>query len=160
MFVAAERHSSDVAAAEPDGPQLVIGIDADDAVISGGPADDTIVAGLGQNQVLTGGAGSDVFMFIGTDQNATITDYSPETDKLEFTMSADDLRVTQADDGHAIVHYGGNTINLLGVMPSDLAQASFILPDGQTTRWHDGGGWHDKPRQFGDDFSGHGDFHH
>ena len=148
VFVAAERHSSDVAATGPDGPQLVIGIDADDAEISGGPADDTIVAGLGQNQVLTGGGGSDVFMFIGTDQNATITDFSPTTDTVEFTVSADDLRVTRAD-GHAVVHYGGNTINLLGVTPRELGNASFILPDGQSADLHDRGRWH------GSDVPGH-----
>ena len=109
----------------------MIGIDADGAVISGGTADDTIVAGLGQNQMLTGGVGSDVFMFIGSDQNATVTDFAAQTEKIEFTISADDLRVTKADDGHAVVHFGGNTINLPGVMPSELTQASFILPDGQ-----------------------------
>ena len=160
MFVAAERHSSDVAAAEPDGPQLVIGIDADDAVISGGPADDTIVAGLGQNQMLTGGSGSDVFMFISSHQIATITDFSAQTDKLEFTMSAHDFRVTKADDGHAVVHYGGNTIDLLGVATGELSQASIILPDGHGIGSHGRGEWRDHPREFGDHVSGHGDFHH
>jgi peroxidase len=160
VFVAAERHSSDVAAAEPDGPQLVIGIDADDAVISGGPADDTIVAGLGQNQMLTGGSGSDVFMFISSHQNATITDFSAQTDKLEFTMSAHDFSVTKADDGHAVVHYGGNTIDLLGVAPRELDQVSIILPDGEGIESHGRGEWRDHPREFADHFSGHGDFHH
>jgi peroxidase len=55
-FVAAERHASDVAWSDPATPQLIIGVDADDAVIAGSPeADNTIVAGLGVNQQLTGG---------------------------------------------------------------------------------------------------------
>jgi len=47
-FVATERHSSDVEWSDPATPQLIIGVDADDAVIAGSPeADNTIVAGLG-----------------------------------------------------------------------------------------------------------------
>src|SRR4051812_27609772 len=42
-FVAAERHASDVAWSDPATPQLIIGVDADDAVIAGSPeADNTI----------------------------------------------------------------------------------------------------------------------
>ena len=50
-FVATERHASDVASPDPTKPQLVIGVDANDAVIAGSPGvENTIVAGRGRNQ--------------------------------------------------------------------------------------------------------------
>ena len=50
-FVATERHASDVASPDPTKPQLVIGVDANDAVIAGSPGvENTIVAGQGRNQ--------------------------------------------------------------------------------------------------------------
>jgi peroxidase len=127
-FVAADRHSSDVAAEDPAAPQLVMGIDADNATISGGPADDTIVAGLGQDQQLTGGGGNDVFVFNTGGLRDTITDFSPADDKLEFTMTAHDFSLTAAGDGHAVVHYDGDTIDLPGVAPRQLTHDDFILP--------------------------------
>jgi peroxidase len=141
-FVAADRHSSDVAAEDPAVPQLVIGVDADNAAISGGPADDTIVAGLGQNQQLTGGGGSDVFVFNTGGLHGTITDFSPADDKLNFTMTAHDFSVTAAPDGHAVVHYGGDAIDLPGVAPRQLTHDDFILPSGAGRGTHPGDGGH------------------
>ena len=131
VFVAAERHPSNVAAEDPTAPQLVIGINDDNAVIAGGPADDTIVIGLGQNQQLTGGGGSDVFILGNQNQTATITDFDASLDTLQFTMSARDFAVSAADDGHAVVTYAGNTINLIGVCPDQLDSSNFILPQQQ-----------------------------
>lgn len=127
-FIATQRHSSDVAAEEPTAPQLVIGVAADNANIAGGPADDTIVAGLGDNQSLTGGGGNDVFVFSDGHANATITDFSPGHDKLKFTFSARDFGVTTTD-GHAVITYGDNTINLAGVDRTELHRSDFIVPD-------------------------------
>ncbi len=132
-FVAADRHSSDTEPEEPDGRQLVIGIDDDDAVVAGGLEDDTIVAGLGQNQTLTGGGGSNVFVFMSDGVHDTVTDFSPELDKLKFTLSADDFSVMAAGDGHAVIHYAGNVLDLLGVKPDDLSEKNFALPSGSNT---------------------------
>jgi hypothetical protein len=60
-----------------------------------------------------------------------VTDFSP--DKLEFTMSADDFRVTAADDGHAVIRYGDDVVNLLGVTPRQLSHANFMPPSGSDT---------------------------
>ena len=60
-FLTAERHASDVKAADPNAPQLIIGTAARDN-IQGGPADDTLVAS-GNVQNVTGGGGNDTFVF-------------------------------------------------------------------------------------------------
>ena len=145
VFLAAERHASNVAPADPDGRQLVIGIDADNAVIAGGPADDTIVAGLGRYQTLTGGGGGDVFI-------------------LSATGVHDDHRLLACRRHTAIRHVGrrsdlivllvGHYVtripfdDLLGVAPHQLSQANFDLPAGSNTRSHD------RESHFGGD-SGH-----
>jgi peroxidase len=129
-FVAADRHGSDTVAEEPASPQLVIGVDTEHAVIAGGPADDTIVAGLGNDQTLTGGGGSDVFVLGVNGVHDTITDFSPADDTLKFAMSAADFRITAAHDGHAVIHYGNDVVDLLGVTPRLLNQANFDLPAG------------------------------
>ena len=128
VFTAAERHPSDVAPEEPDGAQLVMGVNEDSAKVAGGPGDDTIVAGLGQDQTLTGGGGTDVFVVGGTQpRSVTIDDFTSD-DKLQFTMKATDFNISAADDGHAIVQYGSDTVNVMGMTPFDLTQANFILP--------------------------------
>jgi peroxidase len=60
-FVFTERHASNVAAENPNAPQLIIGIDGN-AKLTGGDQDDTLVAGTGR-QVMTGGEGDDTFVF-------------------------------------------------------------------------------------------------
>jgi peroxidase len=125
-FVATERHSSDVASASPDAPQLVMGVDTDNAVIAGSPGvDNTIVAGLGVNQQLTGGGSSNTFVFIGSGHQDIVADFNPETDKLDFenTMTPLDfsnVSLSSAPDGSAIVQVYGNTIQLTGVSPSQV----------------------------------------
>ena len=154
VFLAAERHASDVAPEDPDGRQLVIGIDADDAVIAGGPADDTVVAGLGHDQTLTGGGGGDVFVLSATGVHDTITDFSPADDTLQFAMSAADFRITAAPDGHAVIQYGDDVVDLLGVAPRQLSQANFDLPAGSNT------GGQDRESHFGGDSGHHRMFDH
>jgi hypothetical protein len=114
VFSAENRHPSNVAPDDPSQPQLVMGVNDDGAVISGGPADDTIVAGLGQDQTLTGGGGSDTFVFSESGQTATITDFT-SMDKIDFQMTASDFTAITSSNGHAVVDYDGATINLLGV---------------------------------------------
>ena len=132
----------------------MIGVDADNAVIAGGPADDTIVAGLGHDQTLTGGGGGDVFVLSATGVHDTITDFSPADDTLEFAMSAADFRITAAHDGHAVIHYGDDVVDLLGVTPRQLSQANFDLPAGSNT------GGHNRESHVGGDSGHHRMFDH
>ena len=60
-------------------------------------------------------------------QTVTISDFTAD-DKLGFTMKASDLNVTAADDGHAVVQYGGDTVNVMGMAPNDLSQGNFVMP--------------------------------
>jgi peroxidase len=143
VFLAAQRHLSSGAAANPAAPQLVIGVDDADARISGGPADDTIVAGLGLHQTLRGGGGSDVFVFLDHEHHDTISDFNAAADQIQFQSSAAgdpglqdafsnaDARVEVSEfQGSAIVHYADNTITLKGVEATTLRAANFLLPPG------------------------------
>jgi Ca2+-binding RTX toxin-like protein len=107
--------------------ELVIGVNDDNAVISGGVGDDTIVAGLGQNQTLIGGGGSDVFIISGKDQVVTITDFMADVDKLELQMAAADFSM-QNENGHAVIRYGGNAISLSTVTIDQLNTSNLLLP--------------------------------
>jgi peroxidase len=130
-FVAEQRHSSDVAAADPSAPQLVIGVDTNGATIAGGPADDTIVAGLGLNQILTGGGGSDTFVFDGTGHTDTISDFDPTQDTIVFKADAADfLEATVCEvNGSARLSFNGNTITLAGVNANQVTQSDLVFQD-------------------------------
>jgi peroxidase len=125
-FVATQRHSSAVPSPNPEAPQLVIGVNADNATITGSPeVDNTIVAGLGSNQQLTGGGSSNTFVFLGPGHNDTVTDFNTATDKLDFenTMSPMDfsnVSLSAAADGSAILQADGNTVQLAGVTESQV----------------------------------------
>jgi peroxidase len=132
-FIATVRHASNVASPNPDAPQLVIGIDDDSATIAGSPGvDNTIVAGLGTNQQLTGSGSTNTFVFLGSGHNDTVTDFNVNTDRLDFenTMTpADfsDVTITSGSAGSAVVQFDGNTIQLAGVLPSDLGANQFVF---------------------------------
>lgn len=131
-LTATKRHSSDVASPNPDAQQLVIGINDNNAQISGSPnVDNTIVAGLGTNQQLTGGGSSNRIVFLGSGHNDTITDFGPRTDLIDFenTMSrADFLHVTISSSGNgSTVHYDNNTIHVAGVTPDQLMSSQFLF---------------------------------
>jgi Animal haem peroxidase len=143
VFVAAERHLSSVAAAEPDAPQLVIGVNDDNATIAGGPGDDTIVAGAGLHQVLTGGGGGNVFVFLDGGHRDTISDFDATADKIEFATPetlADmmgSVRITVSDLGDparpstgALVRFDDNEIALPGVAKTSVSAANFIAAPG------------------------------
>jgi peroxidase len=146
VFIAEQRHASDVAADDPTAAQLVIGVDDAGAKISGGPANDTIVAGLGLHQILTGGGGSDTFVFLGSGHKDTVSDFSAG-DQIQFqpgaadgsaapaTFSHADARITVSEfRGNAIVKYNGNTITLQGVDATNLSAGNFLLPPGDGVR--------------------------
>jgi peroxidase len=106
-FVATIRHASDVASPNPSAPQLVIGIDDNNATIAGSPGvDNTIVAGLGTNQQLTGGRSSDTFVFLGSGHNDTVTDFNVGADRLDFenTMTPADFSDVTITPGSALTH--------------------------------------------------------
>jgi peroxidase len=132
-FVATQRHASDVASGNPSSPQLVIGVNDDDATIAGSPGvDNTIVAGLGVNQQLTGGGSSDTFVFLGSGHQDTVIDFSLGTDKLDFENSVtpgdfNSVTITPASDGSAVVTFDGNTITLSGIHPSQLDAGMFLF---------------------------------
>jgi peroxidase len=126
VFNAENRHPSNFAPDDLAQPQLVIGVNDDGAVISGGPADDTIVAGLGQDQTLTGGGGSDTFVFSEPGQIATISDFT-SVDKTDFQMTASDFTAITSSHGHAVVDYDGATINLPGVSLDQVGWRQVVL---------------------------------
>ncbi|MBV9250695.1 MAG: hypothetical protein JO227_15780 [Acetobacteraceae bacterium] len=144
VFIAAQRHLSNVAPNDPTAPQLVIGVDDPGAQISGGPADDTIVAGLGQDQILSGGGGSNVFVFTGSGYQDSITDFNPALDKLRFQPGENNgtglqglmtdgqlsVDIKSDADGNAVVGFNGNTITLDGVQASSLQSSNFLWPPG------------------------------
>jgi peroxidase len=132
-FVATQRHASDVPSPNPLAPQLVIGVDDDGATIAGSPGvDDTIVAGLGTNQQLTGGGSTDTFVFLGSGHNDTVTDFNVGTDKIDFenTMAPADfsnVTISAAANSSSIIDFEGNTLHLLGVLPSQLGATQFVF---------------------------------
>ena len=132
-FAATIRHASDVASSNPSAPQLVIGVDDNDATIAGSPGvDNTIVAGLGTDQQLTGSGSTDTFVFLGSGHNDTVTDFNVNTDKLDFenTMTpADfsDVTITPGAAGSAVVQFDGNTVQVAGVLPSQLGANQFVF---------------------------------
>jgi hypothetical protein len=50
-------------------------------------------------------------------------------------MSATDFAITAAPDGHAVVCYAADKIDLLGVTPGELNQAAIVLPAGASNGW-------------------------
>jgi peroxidase len=151
VFLNAARHTSDVAAEDPNAAQLIIGVDTPGAHISGGPADDTIVAGLGLNQVLTGGGGRNVFVYNGGGHVDHITrfhvtgrgddghdddDVRHADDQIQFQGVFANANITVHDLPHNAgvqVIFGGNTITLDNIHNShQLSASDFILPPGMT----------------------------
>ena len=128
-FVSTERHSGTLGGVDPTGAdaasgqaQLVIGSPGKDT-LTGGALNDTLVAARG-HQTLTGGDGADIFAFNlddlkGRHNTATITDFDPKEDKLQFS---DHVHVQRLSDHHGgtLLIAGNETIDLLGVKPHEL----------------------------------------
>jgi peroxidase len=132
-FVATERHASNVASPDPTKPQLVIGVDANNAVIAGSPGvENTIVAGRGQNQILTGGGSSDIFTLLGSGHHDTVTNFNPKVDKIDFeglsqAASFHDLVIHGNSAGGSVVQLAGNSVTLTGVHPASLSGQNFLF---------------------------------
>jgi hypothetical protein len=125
-FLTAERHASNVAAEDPNAPQLVVGT-AGHATISGGSADDTLVANNGAS--LMGGGGNDTFVFdFNKNTTAVVRDFH-SGDTLEInnaTPAVDfsDLHIT-SHDAVTSVDIGHDHIQLVGV--SHVSASDFLF---------------------------------
>jgi len=125
-FLTAERHASNVAAEDPNAPQLVVGT-AGHATISGGSADDTLVANNGAS--LMGGGGDDTFVFdFNKNTTAVVRDFH-SGDTLEInnaTPAVDfsDLHIT-SHDAVTSVDIGHDHIQLVGV--SHVSASDFLF---------------------------------
>lgn len=121
-FVFYDRHSGTaggIASEDPGAPQLVIGSPGNDKLV-GGPQDDILVAGNGA-QVLTGKAGADTFVFGEGPIRATITDYEPGVDKLQFDEAGRlGPRNVHVEHGDTIITVGHDQVVLADVtLPHD-----------------------------------------
>lgn len=126
-FVFYARHSGalgGVASTDPESPQFIVGTEGADT-LTGGPANDILLPAAG-TPVLTGGGGADVFRFTATGTTATITDFTPGSDKIELALpsleGAGELAIRQ-DGADTVITAGGDTIRLQGMTtlsPTDL----------------------------------------
>jgi len=128
-FVSTERHSGTIGGVDPTGAdaaadqaQLVVGSPGKDN-LTGGPLNDTLVAARG-HQTLTGGDGADIFEFDltnlkGRHNTATITDFNPKADKLQFSGDPH-VQILSDHHGGTLLVTGNETIDLLGVRPNEL----------------------------------------
>jgi hypothetical protein len=138
-FTATVRHASDVATSDATAPQLVIGIDADNAVIQGQTGVvNTLVAGAGANQVLIGNGTSDTFVFLGSGHRDTVVGFTPGADTIAFQqlsheMDFRDLTITGSSNGSTLVQGGGNSILLVGVSAGQLSAHDFQFSQDATS---------------------------
>jgi peroxidase len=135
-FVATERHSGTSGGVDPTGQdavegmaQLVVGSRGRDT-LTGGVLDDTLIAARG-HMTMTGGDGADTFVFDlhtlkGKHNTATITDFDPKVDKLQFSYNA---QVEKSSDHHGgtLLQVGGETIDLLRVKPNEVHPHDWMM---------------------------------
>jgi Ca2+-binding RTX toxin-like protein len=97
-------------------------------ILNGNAGNDTLVGGAG-NDLLTGGSGADTFVFSGSINSDTITDFNVAEDKLDLRSFGID---TAAELASVATNYGPN----LGI---DLGSGRFIiLAEVQINQIHDG----------------------
>lgn len=136
VFVYSERRAGQLAGAaieNPDAPQLVVGGGDGDALI-GGRVNDLLVAGSGR-QTMTGGLGADRFIIgyrptAAVPLQATITDFRPGVDRLQFEGLSSTPGVAapiqvQAGPLSTVLTFAGGSVELQGVgfgqwRPADL----------------------------------------
>jgi Animal haem peroxidase. len=128
VFTFYDRHTPETESENQNAPQLLTGTSSSDVLV-GGPAGDALLAGKDQ-QTMTGKGGSDLFVFTAPNQDATITDFAPSQDAVEF-HDAGNLRYSDvkswAQDGGTVVEAGGHRIELADVQPGELNSRNFIF---------------------------------
>jgi hypothetical protein len=71
-----------------------------------------------------------MFIFDGPGHSTNIQDFAPDSDKLDFEMTAQDfskVSITACSDGHAQIDFNGNHVSLPGVTPDQLSQSNFLF---------------------------------
>jgi hypothetical protein len=136
-MIAAERHSSDIAPEDPSKPQLIIGIDADNAVIRGVDGVlNTLVAGSGTNQLLIGAGPQTDFVFDTMNAHDRVSGFRPGVDHIVFDhqpfgVAEQNIVIgpipASAGPAGAVVHLGDASIMLIGVEARSLSDADFII---------------------------------
>src|SRR5262245_35195522 len=131
VFVSYTRHTGvqgGISTEDPDARQLVIGANGRDILV-GGPLPDFLWAGTG-TQTLTGLDGADHFVFGRGPTWATITDFVPGVDKLQFrdieVLNWKKLEISSSRH-HTSVWVGNDQVELIGVRPFELHTSDFIF---------------------------------
>jgi beta-glucanase (GH16 family) len=73
---------------------------------------------------------SAMFVFDGPGHSTSIQDFAPDSDKLDFEMTAQDfsnVSITAGSDGQALIDFKGNHVSLPGVTPDQLGQSNFLF---------------------------------
>jgi serralysin len=90
---------------------------------------DTTVVNIGTDSLLATPS-ADLFIFDGPGHSTSIQDFAPDSDKLDFEMTAQDfsnVSITAGSDGQALVDFNGNHVSLPGVTPDQLSQSNFLF---------------------------------
>jgi Ca2+-binding RTX toxin-like protein len=110
-----------VEAEHPEDNQLIIGSDGHDT-LTGGVGNDMLVAGSGE-QLLTGGKGADTFVIDAAGTRATITDFRPGEDKLDFGDATKGGLMLRAQGHDTIIDLADIHVVLQGLTPAELGRA-------------------------------------
>ena len=89
----------------------------------------TTVVNIGTD-TLFATASPDVFVINGSDHNTQIQNFAPDSDRIDFEMTAQDfsnVSITAGRDGHARINFDGNHVSLPGVTPDQLSQSNFLF---------------------------------
>jgi beta-glucanase (GH16 family) len=89
----------------------------------------TTVVNIGTD-TLFATASPDVFVINGSDHNTQIQNLAPDSDRIDFEMTAQDfsnVSITAGRDGHARINFDGNHVSLPGVTPDQLSQSNFLF---------------------------------
>ena len=71
-----------------------------------------------------------MFVINGSDHNTQIQNFAPDSDRIDFEMTAQDfsnVSITAGRDGHARINFDGNHVSLPGVTPDQLSQSNFLF---------------------------------
>ena len=92
-------------------------------------SEDTTVVNIGTDSLLATPS-ADLFIFDGPGHSTSIQDFAPDSDKLDFEMTAQDFNnasITAGSDGQALVDFNGNHVSLPGITPNQLSQSNFLF---------------------------------